>query len=145
MNIEVSVAKNFKRASDDLIAALRNQIPDGRYERNPIEDIKFDFNGESFGLCAYDENGWDDEGKYQYQTEYYQLCSFNPEIASYPCAKSNTGIYYVFVSIDVTRSGSYFSDYYYEYSDIKIMRSEINHVPEVVIPAHDEVCLTEVK
>lgn len=146
MKFTVEEVKKLKRADDDLIAVLRGALPDGNYwEINPLDDIRFDFNCEKFGLCQCDRTGWDDQGKYQYQTEYYQLCSFNPEITKYPCEKSNTGIYDIFVSIDVTRCGSYFSEYYYEYSDIKIIRSKISHVPEVVIPAHDEVVLTEVK
>lgn len=146
MKFTVEEVKKLKRADDDLIAALRKELPDGYYgETNPIDELEFDHNGERFTLCEHESTPWDDEGKYSFRTEYYQLCSYNPEIENYLCESSGTGEYDILVGIGVSRYGSYFSEYNYEYNDITIKRVIVSHVPEVVIPAHDEVVLTDVK
>lgn len=75
---------------------------------------------------------WDDQGKYQCKNESGQLIevddSFNEII------RFNFG-----VSRSVTRSGSYFSDYYYEYDEYLPYEIKEVIVPEVIIPEHKEL------
>lgn len=146
MKLTVEQVKNLKNADDNLIAALRKEIPNSYYgERNPLDELMFDHNGERFTLCEHECTPWDDDGKYSFRTEYYQLCSYNPDIENYLCDQSKTGEYDILVSIGATKSGSYFSEYYYEYSDITIEKVKLSHVPEVVIPEHDEVVLVGIR
>ena len=50
------------------------------------------------GVTFREEQEWDDDGKYQYLSIIFQQEGFNG-----------------FWQLDIQRSGSYFSDYYYEY------------------------------
>lgn len=62
----------------------------------------------------HDETSWDDGGKYQYSTIILK--------------HTETGKYYGF---EVTRSGSYFSDYHYEYDGLDPLR-EYHEVEKVI-------------
>ena len=95
-------------------------------------------------MYCVEEGDWDDEGKYQYQYNLYQLASFDKDVKNYLCDKSLIDKYNLFVGQCVTRCGSYFSDYY-EYDKPDVSVAYVEHIPEVVIPAHDEVKLKELK
>ena len=44
-----------------------------------------------------------------------------------------------------SRIGSHYTEWVHRYSIIGVERVEINHVPEQVIPEHDEVVITKLK
>ena len=114
-------------------------------ERNWLEyGFYVEHDGISYSVIEVDESSWDDEGKYQYQNITYQLVSYNPEIESYPCDESIIDKYNLFFDLPVTRSGSYFSDYFYEYNKPVIRRGTIEHIPVKIIPAHEEVKFVEI-
>lgn len=84
------------------------------------------------------DDSWDDQGKYQYKTESGQLIEMDEnykEIKSF-----NFG-----VSRCVTRSGSYFSDYNYEYNPYEMYEIKEELIPEVIIPAHTELKWKRIK
>lgn len=143
MDINVEDAKKYKKASDELILTLKEKLPTGYFEYDPLEEFAFEFNGEKIALMGIGSDNWDDEGKYQYNTEYYQLVSYNPKKASYPCNQSIIDKYDIIISIGIQRSGSYFSEYYYTYEGIVVERVAIERIPPQVIPAHDEVKFVE--
>lgn len=142
--ITVEELKNCKNASDELIKAVKNRINEvcGNYdEHNHIEDdFGFDeCDGTSYDVYLVEESSWDDQGKYQYQDITYQLVSYDKNVCGYVCDKSIVDRFNLFICLPVTRSGSYFSEYYYEYMKPTIQIAEIEYVPVKVIPAHDEV------
>ena len=142
---KVEDVKKYLTASDELISALRNHIPTTYdEEENPLECLEFDFENERFALIEVDQSDWDDEGKYQYREETYQLVSYDTNKSSYPNDNSVINKYNIVVSICVQRCGSYFTEYYYSYSDCKISKTVIKHIPVKVIPAHDEVTFVEI-
>lgn len=146
--ITVEELKECKHASDELVKAVKNSIDNiwkGYCERNWLEDgFGVEHNGISYSVIEVDESLWDDEGKYQYQNITYQLISYNPKIKSYPCDANIIDKYDLFFNLPVTRSGSYFSDYSYVYSEPVISRGTIEHIPEKVIPVHEEIKMVEV-
>lgn len=146
--ITVEELKECKHASDELVDAVKNSIDNiwkGYSEHNWLEDgFRVEHDGISYSVIEVDESSWDDEGKYQYQDITYQLVSYNREIESYPCDESIIDKYDLFFDLPVTRSGSYFSDYLYEYDRPVISRGIIEHIPVKIIPAHEEVKMVKV-
>ena len=146
--ITVEELKECKYASDELVEVVKNGIDniwDSFCEHNWLEDgFGVEHDGVSYSVIEVDESSWDDEGKYQYQNITYQLVSYNPDIESYPCDKSIIDKYDLFFDLPVTRSVSYFSDYFYEYDKPVIRRGTIEDIPEKVIPAHEEVKFVEI-
>ena len=140
-----------KEPNKELIDFIKNEINkmnnDYYYERNPIEEnniIKFELNNINYDvICVYESN-WDDEGKYQYQNITYQLVSFNNKKDDYPNKSNIIDKFNLFFDLPVTRSGSYFTDYYYEYDPPKIYKQKIIHIPEKIILAHDEYEMEEI-
>lgn len=100
-----------------------------------LEDVGCEFNGERYGTEALLESDWDDGGKYQYKEEYGLLCKLDGEgvvIDKYDICIVN----------DITRSGSYFSEYDYE-NEFRVEQIIEKVIPEVVIPEHTVVTIGE--
>lgn len=100
-----------------------------------LEDVGCEFNGERYGAEALLESDWDDGGKYQYKEEYGLLCKVDGEgvvIDKYDICIVN----------DITRSGSYFSEYDYE-NEFRVEQIIEKVIPEVVIPEHTVVTIGE--
>lgn len=100
-----------------------------------LEDVGCEFNGERYGTEALLESDWDDGGKYQYKEEYGLLCKVDGEgvvIDKYDICIVN----------DITRSGSYFSEYDYK-NEFRVEQIIEKVIPEVVIPEHTVVTIGE--
>lgn len=141
MTYELEEALKFEKASAELIEALNNHFPKGDSEHNFIEydGLDFEFNGEHYSVIEVGEDPTEDQGKYQYSGIYYQLVKYDPNIASWPCEKNILVKYDVQVYLSYSRTGSYYSEWYYQYEEPKLQLITIVDVPEVVIPAHQEV------
>lgn len=139
---------NSKHASSELVQVLKNKLAAtcGEYdESDHIEDgFVLNFDGVDYDLLIIDEDDWDDQGKYQYGGTTYQLVSYDKSIKGYCCKDSIIDYFDIEVYHPMQRSGSYFSDYYYSYFTPTVSRAIIKHVPEQIIPAHDEVAYEEV-
>lgn len=100
-----------------------------------LEDTGCVFNGESYTTMLLEESNWEDGGKYQYKEEYGLLCKVDTK-----------GVvidkYDVCIVNDITRSGSYFSKYYYE-TELRVERIIEKVIPEVVIPEHTVITIGE--
>lgn len=101
--------------------------------KEELYDYTYELNGKRYGFQEIDEDdSWDDQGKYQYKTEKGQLVELDED--NYTVLQEfNYG-----VRRDVQRSGSYFSDYHYEYEDYEPFEIREVEIPEVIIPAHIE-------
>lgn len=145
----VNDAKNFKHVSDNLLEAVKNKLETwpNYCENDKIEHGEMDFenDGVFYGYLYIGETSWDDEGKYQYQDITYQLVAYDPENKSYPCSDNIIDKFDLILTVPVTRSGSYFSEYSYYYDKPGLSIVEIDHIPEQVIPAHEEVKFVEVQ
>ena len=100
-----------------------------------LEDVGCEFDGERYGTEALLESDWDDGGKYQYKEEYGLLCKLDND---YTVIEK----YDVCIINDITRSGSYFSEYYYE-TELRVERIIEKVIPEVVIPEHTVITIGE--
>jgi len=100
-------------------------------------ELDFESNGFSYSLIEYDEDDISDEGKYQYGSTTYQLVEFDSKICSYPNELSTIKEFNLFVRVNFSRSGSYFSDWYYSYEIPEILIVEVKHIERQVIEEHD--------
>ena len=100
-----------------------------------LEDVGCEFNGERYGTEALLESDWDDQGKYQYQEEYGLLCKLDESC-------NVVEKYDICVVNDITRCGSYFSEYYYE-NELRVEQIVKKVIPEVVIPEHTVITIGE--
>lgn len=101
-----------------------------------LEDIGEEVNGINYGIRVLDEGNWDDEGKYQYRTDIGVLCEYD----------KNWNVVKMFdiaITSEITRSGSYFSDYYYEYEPLTVNKIIKKVIPKQVIPERTVVTVAE--
>lgn len=101
-----------------------------------LEDIGEEVNGINYGIRVLEEGNWDDEGKYQYRTDIGVLCEYDKDW-------NLVKMYDIAVTSQITRSGSYFSDYYYEYDDLEVNKIIQKVIPKQVIPKRTVVTLEE--
>lgn len=147
----VEDVKKCKHVTDDLLEIVKNKLETwpSYCENDMIERGNKDFekDGVSYSYLYVDETSWDDEGKYQYQSITYQLVAYNPTHSeySYPCDSNIIDKFDLILTVPVTRSGSYFSDYTYYYDKPNLSIVEIENIPEQVIPAHEEVKIVDIK
>ena len=75
-----------------------------------FEELSTTIDGIEYGLKIVDETDWDDQGKYQYKDVTGVLCEILED--------GSVTKYDIAVTQYITRSGSYFSDYYYQYDPL---------------------------
>ena len=147
MRYELKEALKFAHASSELIKELKEHLPYKECEYNLSErnGCNFEFNGEHYDLVEVGEDPIEDEGKYQNGGTYYQLVKYDNNIDPWPSDESILEKYDVQVYLTYYRSGSYFSDWNYNYDLPILEKITIVDIPEVVIPAHQEVRTESIK
>lgn len=128
MELTVEKVKKYTKVSKEFLQELQDFITaHANTEVDLMEDFMFLYNGKNYSFEWIGESAWDDQGKYQYQDIDYIL-------------KDESGAYMnILAKVVVIRSGSYFSDYYYEYDVPTLYIITTKTEPEVIIPAHEVV------
>lgn len=139
-------ALTFTKASDELLKTIKEHLP-GKSEYNEIEieGFKFEFRGECYSVTEIEEDDVISEGKYESGGTRYQLVKYDNTVCNYPCDENILEKYDVQIYITWYRTGSYYSDWYYSYDAPTIQRIKIVDVPEVIIPAHQEVKVEDIE
>ena len=101
-----------------------------------LEDIGEEVNGTNYGVKVIDEGDWIDEGKYQYRTDIGVLCEFDDKW-------NVVKMFDIAVTSEITRSGSYFSEYNYEYDNLVVNKIIKKVIPKQIIPEKTVVTLGE--
>lgn len=101
-----------------------------------LEDIGEEVNGTNYGVKVLDEGDWVDEGKYQYRTDIGVLCEYNEKW-------NVVKMFDIAVTSEITRSGSYFTDYNYDYEDLEVKKIIKKFIPQQIIPERTVVTLEE--
>lgn len=99
-----------------------------------LEDIGEEVNGTNYGVKVIDEGDWIDEGKYQYRTDIGVLCEFDDKW-------NVVKMFDIAVTSEITRSGSYFSEYNYEYDKLVVNKIIKKVIPKQIIPERTVVTL----
>lgn len=141
--ITVKELKKCNKVSDQLLMAIKQYInkkfPD-KYDCPDMEDnFELEIDGVLYGILESYKSEWTDEGKYSYADKTYQLVSYDKNVSEYICDESIINKYDLFINQSFSRSGSYFTDYDYQYDSPTVRIATIEKVPEKVIKAHDEV------
>lgn len=105
-------------------------------KENFLEEIGEEVNGVNYGITAISAGNWDDQGKYQYRTDIGVLCEYDK-------GWNVVKMYDIAVTSQITRSGSYFTDYNYDYEDLKVNKIIKKFIPKQVIPERMVVTLKE--
>lgn len=90
------------------------------------EELGATIDGVEYGLDIVDEGDWDDQGKYQYKNVTGILCEILED--------GSVTKYDIAVTQYITRSGSYFSEYYYEYDPLQVDQLVLKVIPQQIIP-----------
>lgn len=90
------------------------------------EELGATIDGIEYGLDIVDDENWDDQGKYQYKdvTGILFKISEDDSVTKYDIA----------VTQYITRSGSYFSEYDYEYDPLEVRQLVQKVIPQQIIP-----------
>ena len=100
-----------------------------------FEELGATIDGVEYGLKIIDETNWDDQGKYQYKDVTGILCEILED--------GSVTKYDVAVTQYITRSGSYFSDYYYDYDPLQVDQLVQKVIPQQIIPERTIVVFAE--
>lgn len=90
------------------------------------EELGATIDGVEYGLDIVDEGNWDDQGKYQFKDVTGILCEILED--------GSVSKYDIAVTQYITRSGSYFSEYYYEYEPLQVDQLVLRVIPQQIIP-----------
>ena len=99
-----------------------------------LEDISDEVNGANYGIKVLEEGDWIDEGKYQHRTDIGVLCEFDDKW-------NIVKMFDIAVSSEITRNGSYFTDYNYDYENLKVNKIIKKVIPQQIIPERTVVTL----
>lgn len=108
-------------------------------ERDVFEEFVLEFEEKKYSTIVANESDWNDEGKYQFKNITYQLVSFDDKEIPYVCKKNIIDKYNLFLDVPTSRTGSYYTDYYYGYTFPTVFEAKVTTVPEVIIPEHKVV------
>lgn len=99
------------------------------------EELGATVDGVEYGLDIVDDENWDDQGKYQCKdvTGILVKISEDDSVTKYDIA----------VTQYITRSGSYFSEYDYEYEPLEVRQLVQKVIPQQIIPERTIVTLKE--
>ena len=90
------------------------------------EELGSTIDGVEYGLDIVDDGDWNDQGKYQYKDVTGILCEILED--------GSVSKYDIAVTQYITRSGSYFSEYYYEYKPLQVDQLVQKVIPQQIIP-----------
>lgn len=132
--IKVDDFKKYKECDKELLQLVKDNF----VMEEDLEDIgSFDYNGLSYGLVEIDGGKWISGGKYEDRTVMFQLVSYDE--------RNVVDRYNLFLRQFMYRTGSHYTDWYYTFEEPCINTLKIINVPEVVIPAHEEIKMEEIK
>ena len=111
LNLMEGLNVNFKELEHmDLDKA--KEIVSHFDNEDDFEELSATIDGIEYGLKIVDETDWDDQGKYQYKDVTGILCEILED--------GSVTKYDIAVTQYITRSGPYFSDYYYDYDPLQV-------------------------
>lgn len=99
------------------------------------EELGATVDGIEYGLDIIDDENWDDQGKYQCKDVTGVLYKISED--------GNVTKYDIAVTQYITRSGSYFSEYDYEYEPLEVRQLVRKVIPQQIIPERTIVTFEE--
>lgn len=129
----VELKLNFDELTEMSLEDAKKII--GEFDKDcSLEDIGEEVNGVNYYVDVLDEGDWVDGGKYQYRTDIGVLCECDEKW-------NVVKMFDIAVTSKITRSGSYFSEYNYEYDELVINKIIEKVIPKQIIPERTVVTL----
>ena len=133
LNLMEGLNVNFKELEHmDLDKA--KEIVSHFDNEDDFEELGATIDGVEYGLDIVDESNWDDQGKYQYKDVTGILCEILED--------GSVTKYDIAVTQYITRSGSYFSDYY-DYDPLQVDQLVQKVIPQQIIPERTIIVFAE--
>ena len=134
LNLMEGLNVNFKELEHmDLDKA--KEIVSHFDNEDDFEELGATIDGVEYGLDIVDVGDWIDGGKYQYKYVTGILCKSSED--------GSVTKYDIAVTQYITRSGSYFSDYYYDYDPLQVDQLVQKVIPQQIIPERTIVVFAE--
>lgn len=134
LNLMEGLNVNFKKLEHMDLDKAKEIVSHFDNEDN-YEELGATIDGVEYGLDIVDETDWDDQGKYQYKNVTGILCEILED--------GSVTKYDIAVTQYITRSGSYFSDYYYDYDPLQVDQLVQKVIPQQIIPERTIVVFAE--
>lgn len=99
------------------------------------EELGATIDGVEYRLEIVDDGDWDDQGKYQYKDVTGVLCKTSED--------GSVTKYDIAVTQYITRCGSYFSGYNYEYAPLQVDQLVQKVIPQQIIPERTVVTFAD--
>jgi len=99
------------------------------------EELGATIDGVEYRLEIVDDGDWDDQGKYQYKDVTGVLCKTSED--------GSVTKYDIAVTQYITRCGSYFSEYNYEYVPLQVDQLVQKVIPQQIIPERTVVTFAD--
>lgn len=99
------------------------------------EEFGATIDGVEYRLEIVDDGDWDDQGKYQYKDVTGVLCKTSED--------GSVTKYDIAVTQYITRCGSYFSEYNYEYVPLQVDQLVQKVIPQQIIPERTVVTFAD--
>lgn len=129
----VELKLNFDELTEMSLEDAKKII--GEFDKDcSLEDIGEEVNGVNYYVDVLDEGDWVDGGKYQYRTDIGVLCECDEKW-------NVVKMFDIAVTSKITRSGSYFSEYNYEYDELVVNKIIEKVIPKQIIPERTVVTL----
>lgn len=129
----VELKLNFDELTEMSLEDAKKII--GEFDKDcSLEDIGEEVNGVNYYVDVLDESDWIDKGKYQYRTDIGVLCECDEKW-------NVVKMFDIAVTSKITRSGSYFSEYNYEYDKLVVNKIIEKVIPKQIIPERTVVTL----
>lgn len=128
----------LKEIDKELLKQIVNQIDD-----EDIDDVVVEVNDNRYGFSAIEDGSWEDDGRGKYYTKEstYILGLYGENEDKWRFIEK----YNVIVSQGVSKTGSYYTDWNYEYEEPTFSYAKEEVIPEQIIPAHTIIALNELK
>lgn len=134
LNLMEGLNVNFKELEHmDLDKA--KEIVSHFDNEDDFEELGATVDGIEYGLDIIDDENWDDQGKYQCKDVTGVLYKISED--------GNVTKYDIAVTQYITRSGSYFSEYDYEYDPLEVRQLVRKVIPQQIIPERTIVTFKE--
>ena len=134
LNLMEGLNVNFKELEHMDLEEAKKIVSHFNNE-DDYEELGATIDGIEYGLDIVDKSNWIDVGKYQYKDATGILCEILED--------GSVTKYDIAVTQYITRCGSYFSDYYYDYDPLQVDQLVQKVIPQQIIPERTIVTFAE--
>lgn len=119
----------LKPITDEIVNQIVTNINSKDYDNRDAEETKIIIDNTIYAFKVIEDTGWEDDDKYDYRTMIFQLVERDNKWK----ILNEFDVYFEQCS---SRTGSYYTDWYYGYNEITRLKRVEKIIPEQIIPEH---------